>query len=56
MVMHLMRKNLSWNMDNLFKVIAVSLARERAKAILKHQQNLRIYPHEVIREVLTQEQ
>ena len=49
-------ENLSWNMDSLLKVIAVSLARERAKAILKLQQNLRIYPHEEIREVLTQEQ
>ena len=46
-------ENLSWNMDSLLKVIAVSLARERAKAILKLQQNLRIYPHEEIREVLT---
>ena len=43
-------------MDSLLKVIAVSIARERAKAILKLQQNLRIYPHEEIREVLTQEQ
>ena len=49
-------ENLSWNMDSLFKVIAVSLAYERARAILKLQQNLRIYPHEVITEVLTQEQ
>ena len=49
-------ENLSWNMDSLFKVIAVSLACERARTILKLQQNLRIYPHEVITEVLTQEQ
>ena len=49
-------ENLSWNIDSLFKVIAVSLAYERARAILKLQQNLRIYPHEVITEVLTQEQ
>jgi hypothetical protein len=48
-------QNLSWNMDSL-KVIAVSLAGERAKAVLKLQQNLRDYPHWIVREVLTKEQ
>jgi hypothetical protein len=37
--------SLSWHMDSLFKAVAVSLAYERARAILKLQQNLRIYHH-----------
>ena len=41
--------DLSWNMDSLLKAVAVSLAYERARAILKLQTNLRIYPHSVMR-------
>ena len=43
-------ESLSWNMDSLLKAVAVSLAYERARAILKLQTNLRIYPHRVMRE------
>jgi len=35
--------SLSWHIDSLFKAVAVSLAYERARAILKLKQNLRIY-------------
>jgi len=42
-------ESLSWNMDSLLKAVAVSLAYERARAILKLQTNLRIYPHSVMR-------
>jgi len=41
---------LSWHMDSLLKAVAVSLAYERARAILKLQTNLHnIYPHRVLR-------
>ena len=43
-------ESLSWNMDSLLKAVAVSLAYERARAILKLQTNLRIYPHRVMRQ------
>jgi hypothetical protein len=42
-------EGLSWNMDSLLKAVAVSLAYERARAILKLQTSLRIYPHRVMR-------
>jgi len=42
-------ESLSWHMRSLLKAVAVSLAYERARAILKLQQNLRIYPHRVLR-------
>jgi hypothetical protein len=42
-------ESLSWHMDSLLKAVAVSLVYERARAILKLQQNLRIYPHSVVR-------
>jgi len=49
-------ENLSWHMDRLFKAITVSLAKERARAIFKLQENLKAFPHEELLEVLTQDQ
>jgi len=42
-------ESLSWHMDSWIKAVAVSLAYERARDVLKLQQNLRIYPHRVMR-------
>jgi len=49
-------ENLSWHMDRLFKAITVSLAKKRARAIFKLQENLKAFPHEELLEVLTQDQ